>query len=166
MSIDNKPSDEILKQRLDLLLRHIGNVRENTEILGERLILAGNEELGRQLIGNGLIHDNSKFYGIEWDYLHGDVKESHPDLFKLAADQHIKNNLHHPESWNGGISEMSSLYLAEFVCDTKSRSQEFGNDIWEWIRDKAIKKYKFSKKGRVYQDLKHFLDLLLEPKFT
>lgn len=157
--------NEIEQKRLEILLRHIKNVRENTEILGQRLIEQGEDRLGRELIANGLIHDNSKLYGIEWSYLHQDVKDSEPELFKIAAEQHVKKNLHHAEAWVGGIKEMSRVYVAEMVCDWKARSSEFGDDIWNWVDQKAAKKFGYNKSCKVYKEIKDFLTLLLEEKF-
>ena len=156
------------EQRLETLLRHIKNVRENTEILGERLIAGGEEQLGRELIANGLIHDNSKLRGIEWLYLHQDVKDKEPELFKAAYEQHVTSplNRHHPEAWVNSIQEMDRLHLAEMICDVKARSSEFGDNIHDWLKDKATKKWKFSLRSLVYRELKDFLDMLVEPKFS
>jgi hypothetical protein len=154
----------VQNKRLDILLRHVNNVREDCQVLGERLIEKGEEELGRKLIANGLIHDYSKFGGIEWEHLHGDVKDSSPEAFKLAAHQHITTNQHHPECWSG-IENMPRLYLGEMVCDLHARSSEFGNDLREWVKDVATKKYGFTPQGRVYKEMKEFIDLLLEPNF-
>ncbi|SVC81897.1 uncharacterized protein METZ01_LOCUS334751, partial [marine metagenome] len=56
-------------KHLKSLIRHIDNVRASCLLLGERLIENDKDELGLQLIANGHIHDASKFYGIEWEYL-------------------------------------------------------------------------------------------------
>lgn len=159
--------DGIEDKRLDAVLRHIENVRDDCLLLGERLIQQGKDDgkLGRMLIANGLIHDNSKLRGIEWQYLHPDVKINNPDAFHVAWQSHVSNNPHHPEYWPCGINEMSPVYLAEMVCDWHSRSSEFGTDLWEWIKDEAIPKYKVSTSGKTYKYLKEFVDLLLERKF-
>jgi hypothetical protein len=156
---------EILEKRLNLVLRHISNVREDCLLLGERLIEQGEERLGRELIANGLIHDNSKLQGIEWEYMHTDIKEKSPDLFFSAYKNHVTTNKHHPEAHAGGITEMSRLYLAEMCCDWHSRSSEFGTDLWVWVKEEAIPKYKISTSGKTYKEIKGFLDLLLERKF-
>ncbi len=123
------------------------------------------------MIANGQIHDNSKFYGIEWEYLNdgswpfSEENEERMNGFKIAIKEHLTKNPHHPEYWTGGIDEMPRLYLAEFICDTKSRSSEFGSDYMEWLKEKATKKFKFSLHGKVYKELKYFVDILLEDKF-
>lgn len=154
---------EIEQKRLEILLRHVHNVQQQCEYLGNKLIEAGEDDIGRKLIANGLIHDNSKFYGIEWDYLHDDVKSSHPDLFKAAANQHIHTNLHHPEAHTGGVNTMSPELIAEMVCDWRSRSIEFGNDIREWVKNEAKKRFKISTK--TMSQINKYLNLLLDKPF-
>lgn len=155
---------ELERERLDRIIRHMDRVRGDCTILGESLIKDGEDDLGRKLIANGYNHDNSKLSGIEWLYLHDDVKESNPNTFVLAVNQHQQNNPHHPEYW-GKIDEMPRLYIAEMVCDWKARTNEFGTDLREWIKDKATKKFEFTTSGRVYKEIKEFCDLLLEVPF-
>lgn len=154
----------MLKKRLNNLLRHIGNVRENCTRLGNSLILQGQVDFGKQLIANGLIHDNSKFYGVEWEYLHGDIKESNPELFVVAAEQHIKTNPHHPEYF-GSIHSMPDIYLAEHTCDILARAQEFGQNVFDWIHESAFKKYEYDKKSKCYKKIKIYMEILLEESF-
>ena len=156
--------DEISAKRLAAVLRHIENVQDNCKLLGTRLIEQGRVEFGRTLIANGLIHDNSKLSGIEWEYLHEDVKETNAVLFQLAYQQHIKTNPHHIEFW-GNIEAMPEIYIAEMICDWKSRSSEFGTDFWLWVKEKATKKYKFTIHSRPYKSIKNFADLLLDMPF-
>ena len=106
------------RDRIDGLMRHIDHVRNNCVVLGERLISNGNP-IGRILIANGFIHDNSKFYGIEWEYLTDRTQD--PELMKAAVKQHNTTNPHHPEYW-GSISAMPSIYMAEMVCDWAARA--------------------------------------------
>lgn len=159
--------EELVRQenRLDGLIRHIKNVQDDCTLLGQRLIDRGETELGRMLIANGMIHDNSKFHGIEWLYLHDDIKEEDPILFKQALTHHATTNKHHPECWPGGINEMPQLYIAEMICDWRTRSSEFGTDLWDWIKNKATEKFGFSTNGKAYKEIKFFTDLLLEKKF-
>lgn len=152
-------------KRLDALLRHVNNVQDNCLRLGELLIEKGDEELGRKLIVNGRIHDKSKFEGMEWEYFHAEVKEDKPELFRAAWLQHVKTNPHHPEYWVGGIKEMSDVYIAEMVCDWYARSMEFGDNIWDWVKDKASEKYGFTTNTAVYRQIKLYLDMVLEPAF-
>ncbi len=157
-------TEDLNRKRLDSLVRHITNVQNNCTILGERLIDKGEVDFGRRLIANGFIHDHSKFGGIEWQYLHGDVKETEPDKFFLAADQHVRVNKHHPEYWLT-IHEMPRIYVSEMVCDWAARSSEFGNNPREWCKDKATKKFNFSCQSKVYKEIKFFMDMLLDPAF-
>lgn len=155
---------DLAVKRLDALVRHINNVRSNCTLLGERLMEKGEIEFGKRLIANGFIHDNSKFSGVEWLYLHQDVKDKEPEKFKLAAEQHVNSNMHHPEYWQH-ISSMPRIYVAEMVCDCTARSQEFGDDIRDWYKDQATKKYDFLPQSKTYKQVKEFLDILLDPGF-
>lgn len=151
----NNPVDKIEK-----IFRHIKNVQENCEIIGKKLMEKGELDLGRNLIANGLIHDNSKFYGIEWEYLDDDKS----DRQDLAIKQHNLINLHHPEAWHG-IKNMPRLYLAEMAADISARAAEFGTDVREWIDNSATKRFKFNKKDKAYKELMSFINLLLDKPF-
>lgn len=152
-------------KQLESVLRHIERVREDCETLGKTLIEEGEPDLGRQLVANGLIHDNSKLHGIEWLYLNCETKKDHPEKFALAVAQHQTTNPHHPEYWYS-IEDMPRVYVAEMVCDWRSRSSEFSSDLRDWIKDSASKRYKFSLRGRVYKEIKEFVDLLVEKPFV
>ncbi len=155
---------DLAVRRLDALVRHINNVRANCTLLGERLIDRGEIEFGKRLIANGFIHDNSKFSGVEWMYLHQDVKDSEPEKFKLAAHEHQHGNFHHVEYW-GHINEMPRIYVAELCCDITSRSQEFGQNIYDWLSEKGLDSYGITKNCKKYKEIKGFLQLLLEKPF-
>lgn len=156
--------------RLSNLLRHVENVRDDCLLLGRRLIERGDEDLGLQLIANGQVHDNSKFRGIEWEYLNdGAFPRPDPDpnreMFLVAHRQHVTTNMHHPEFW-GDIADMPPIFLAEMVCDWHARSSEQGTDLLEWVKDRATERFKFPVSGRVYKDIKGYVELLLERKFS
>ncbi len=156
--------DELAAMRLKSVCRHITHVQSSCSLLGERLIAAGERQTGHKLIANGFIHDNSKFRGIEWLYLHDDVLETNPVMFTAAMIQHVHGNPHHPEYWDG-IENMPRLYLAEFVCDTHARASEFGTNIRDWMKEDAAKKFGFAVQGKVYKNVKGLLDLLLDSPF-
>src|SRR5881392_825242 len=101
-------------EHLDNLVRHINLVKNNCGLLGTRLMANGRVEFGRLLVQRGYLHDNSKFAGIEWDYLHSG-KDVPKDVLELAIRQHQLTNPHHPEFW-GGIINMPELYIYEMVC--------------------------------------------------
>ena len=154
------------EKHLKNLLRHVDNVSDSCLLLGERLIEAGEDELGLRLISNGYTHDHSKFSGIEWLYLRTEnFGVEYDNLLAAAIRQHCTTNPHHPEYWHG-IVHMPRIYLAEMVCDWSSRSHEFGNDLREWIKDKATKKFKMTVQSKVYKEIKGFVDMLLDPGFT
>jgi hypothetical protein len=53
-------------EKLEPLLRHQTNVRENCELLGKKFLESEDlKHLSVPLIACGQIHDNSKFHGIE-----------------------------------------------------------------------------------------------------
>jgi Family of unknown function (DUF5662) len=155
----------VIEKRMSLLLRHISNVRENCEIVGNKLIGLGKIDLGVELIARGQIHDNSKFYGVEWLYLHPDVKEHNPAMFKSAVLEHITHNDHHPEFY-GSIHEMPEINLMELTCDICARSHEFGNDVNDWLEEKAFIKYNFNKKSDAYDIIHYTSNLLYEKAFV
>lgn len=147
-------------KKLQALMRHITYVKDACVLIANHLIANDEEEFGRKLIANSLLHDNSKFYGVEWLYLDSEDKQ----LQKIAIQNHIKRNPHHPEHWEG-IGNMPRIYIAEMVADWFARSQEFGSDFKIWIKDIAVDKYQFSLKGNVWKEIKYFTDILLETKF-
>lgn len=150
----------IASDKIDEIVRHIDGVQTACRLLGERLIDNDKADLGRLLIARGYVHDNSKFYGIEWDYLVSGDSEH----LKLAISQHNRTNDHHPEYW-GGIDLMPPLCLAEMVCDWKVRSGEFGSSLRDWVDGDASKRFKYTKGSKVYSTIMYFVDLLCDKPF-
>ena len=155
----------IQEKRLDTIQRHIHNMQENCQILADKFLEKGEADLARILLANAQIHDNSKLKGIEWKYLHDDIKVAKPELFQAALESHWSNNPHHPEHWHDGIVRMPRVYLAEWVCDVKARSNKFGTDVRDFIKDTATKRYKFTMQSKVYKEIKELTDLLLGEPF-
>lgn len=152
------------EEHIDNLTRHIHLVRQGTSMLGKRLVQMGRAEFGRLLIARGFRHDDSKFYGIEWDYLHqGDDVNS--ERLRDAIKQHVSTNDHHPEYW-GGIENMPEIAIAEMVCDWYARSQEFGKDLREWIKKEAFKKYDFDYRTEAGKWVKLYVGILLKNYFS
>lgn len=147
--------------RIQRLMRHIQGVQENCLILAERLMEQGEFKFAKTLMANGFLHDNSKFFGAEWDHLSVDNPDK--QALKLAIMQHNQTNKHHPEFWDQGIHGMPRIYLAELVCDWKARSAERGTSLKEWIEGEAMKRFNFNKNDYVYQVIMGLVDLLLEP---
>jgi hypothetical protein len=162
-----KKIDDVLN-KITHLTRHIRNVEDNCVLLGNKLIESGEIELGKQLISNGFVHDASKFSGIEFEFLTvgAPIEEENAKLkLKLAIHHHQCTNSHHPESWAAGIHDMPDVYLAEMACDWKSRSEEFGTNLREWVDDFATVKWGFSKTDEVYKKITRFVDLLCNKPF-
>jgi len=120
----------------------------------------GDEVLGKNLIANGQMHDNSKFQGIEWEHL---FRGSH--ILKDVVSHHNTTNKHHPEYW-GTIHDMPKLFIAEMVCDVTARSQEFGTNVREWIADVATEKYGFDMEDKVGLLIQDYLDMILQKPFS
>lgn len=156
--------------RFSNLTRHINHVSENCEVLGRKLINNGEEALGLSLVAHGKIHDNSKFYGIEWEYLNDNEWPLPPhksaEKFYEALRQHTKNNKHHPEAWVDGVFEMDRLHLAEMVCDWQARSSEQGSCLVDWVKMVGTKKFKFTERDDVYKTIMDFIGQLLDRRFT
>jgi hypothetical protein len=139
-------------------------VRSAGLLLGKRLIKKGEVDLGRLLIAKVYVHDASKFYGIQWDYMHAgnDVAK---ERLELAIREHQLTNDHHVEFW-GRFEDMPVICLAEMACDWLARSQEFGTSLREWITDVAISKYKIDTESCAYRKFSRFVDLLLEDHYV
>lgn len=161
-----KQIDDVLL-KINNITRHIKNVEDNCILLGTYLIKSGEIELGKQLIANGFVHDASKFYGIEFENLStsGDNKEETKLKLKMAIHQHQKTNSHHPEFWAGGIKEMPDVYVCEMLSDWKSRSEEFGTSLIDWIHEFALKKWNFSKEDEIYHKIMKYIDILCPKSF-
>jgi hypothetical protein len=149
------------QEHLENLIRHIDLVRGACLLLGRRLIARGQAEFGRILIARGFLHDSSKFFGIEWEYLHAgrDVPE---EALRLAIRQHTLTNPHHPEYW-GGFAHMPEISVAEMVCDWFARSQEFGTDLRNWIETVAVPRFGMDRASERYRWVRQYVELLLEP---
>ena len=148
---------------LDSLIRHIGLVRDACVRLGKRLTAEGRPHLGRLVIARGFVHDASKFYGIEWEYL--TTGQDVPDTVReLAISHHRQTNDHHPEYW-GGFHNMPEICVAEMACDLYARSQEFGTDLRQWIRDKAVPRYHIDPECEQMRWLEGFVETLVGKPF-
>jgi hypothetical protein len=151
------------EEHLDNLVHHINLVRVACLLLGKRLMAQGREAFGRLLIARGFVHDASKFYGIEWEYLRTG-EEVPSDKRDMAIEHHRYTNGHHPEHW-GGIDNMPEICVAEMVCDWYARSQEFGTDLRQWIRDVALPRYQPAPNSERPRWIEGFVDLLLSKPF-
>ncbi len=146
-------------EKLEKVLNHIQNVQRIAQKLGIILIKKGEQELGRNLIANAQIHDNSKLKGIEFEHLFaGD------ELLNVTIKHHHTTNPHHPEYW-GDIKNMPDVYIAEMICDFISRSTEFGTSVREWIEKNATKKYSFEMTDEIGIKISYFMNLVLDKPF-
>ncbi len=146
-------------EKIEKVLEHIQNVQRNCYKLGFKIIKSGDIELGRNLIANGQIHDNSKLKGIEFERLfYGDP------LLVDVVKHHSSTNMHHPEYW-GSIHEMPKVFIAEMVCDWAARASEFGSDLKKWVYEEATIKFDFTMHSKVGENIELFLNMLLEKPF-
>lgn len=163
-----KKEAESTINKIDAITRHIRNVEDNCVLLAKKLIYQGEIALARELVANGMIHDASKFFGIEWENMAPGCpcKEEAAKLkLRMAISHHNSTNKHHPEAWAKGIKSMPDVYLAEFCCDIKARSEEFGTSLRDWIDNIATKKWGFTKDDVVYAKIMGYVDLLCEKPF-
>jgi hypothetical protein len=152
------------QERIDGLLRHIKAVQDNCSILAEKLMAKGEGELARRLLQNAQAHDNSKFSGIEWDFLTIGNTTNKTGL-KYAVEQHRKSNPHHPEYWSKGIHEMPLVYEYEMIADVTARSNEMGTSVRDYVTDIMPTKYKFEKNSDLHKELLSILDMLVSKPF-
>jgi hypothetical protein len=139
-------------------------VRENCLVLGKRLIEQGEIQFGIILISRGFTHDASKFFGIEWKFLHTGPNAPKEQL-ELAVLQHVTTNSHHPEYWDG-IDKMPDIAIAEMVCDWAARSAEFGTSVKDWFRSEAVQKYKINTDSEYYKKINKYLNILTQDNFV
>jgi hypothetical protein len=157
--------DEIYSKRLKSLVRHIETVQKNCEKLAEALSERGEVELAHKLIAVSYLHDNSKFYSIEWDYLNEETKKDNPELFHVALKNHWSNNPHHIQYWANGIHDMPRIYKCEMLADWSARSAEFGTSVRDYLKDVAIKQFGITVQHKIYKEIKDLADLLLDQPF-
>ena len=84
-------------------------------------------------------HDVSKFFGIEWNYLHAG-RDIPKEQLNLAISQHTQTNSHHPKYW-GGVENMPEIAVGRWYVIWYARSQEFGTGLRDWIKQNAIDKF-------------------------
>lgn len=153
------------QERLDSLLRHINLVRENCERMAEKLTDRGEYDLARRLLQNSFLHDNSKFNGIEWQFL-TDPQETNRSGLKYAVQHHQRVNPHHPEYWTRGIHDMPLVYRYEMIADIAARSTEMATSARDFVVETMPNKYGFVKNGPLHQELMAMLELICSKPFT
>lgn len=157
------PLEEIalVLRRLDDVQKHIRNVKDAANTLGRKLIERGEVDFGVTLIAESELHDNSKYRGIEFEFLH---RNEDGESLKTAIRQHQLTNRHHPEYWSD-INTMPRLYIAELACDLCARSRECLTDLREYVREKFLPRYGLTTSSKVYRTLKEFIDMLSDDPF-
>jgi hypothetical protein len=151
------------KEKIKASLRHIENVRQNVQIVVDKLLDLGKFNTARLLIAYSLGHDQSKFADLK-QFNTIVLGEGTVEDLKEAVRIHGESETLHPEFYDS-IHKMPAWCVAEMVCDWKARSSEFGKDIREWIDNEAAKRYGFTKEDNIYKLITFFLDMLLEKPF-
>lgn len=152
------------EQHVDDLDAHIRRVQENAMVLAKHFMSNGRGHDARVLLAKAACHDQSKWGGIEWDYLHRgpDVDAA---MLQAAIKQHNHTNDHHPEFW-GGLKHMPELCVAEMVCDWLARSQELATDYREYVKTKAAQRFDFRSAQKQADWIEEFSKILLPQKFS
>ena len=147
-------------------MRHIDRVIENARILADKLIEESDDNFAfaKQLVQNAYKHDQSKFQGIEWEYLTNGAEKDDP-ILKMAIAQHNTTNSHHPEYYNG-LKNMPDISLAEMACDLCARGAEFGTDVREWVEEQVPKRYNIHINTTEFKKLRKYINLIIEKPFN
>jgi hypothetical protein len=153
----------LVLKKLEATIRHCEHVKDATELMGKRMLERGyNADFCVALIVNGRIHDASKFRGIEFEYLSfSDNKEG----LKIAVEHHRTTNSHHVGFW-GKIDLMPPIFLAELVCDLYARSQEFGTDLREYLKEDFFVKHDITNGSKVGKLIREYVEILLDKPFS
>jgi len=146
---------EEYRKRLFSIINHINRVRQNGEILINKLLDHGQNELALRLAAAISVHDASKFTFIEF---HGMYSENE-DIKKAAIQHHREINSHHL-SYHLSHKEMSECDIAEMIVDMKSRSDEFGENLNDFFK-KFSKSHKITPQSSFSKRANYFIDLIL-----
>jgi len=60
---------------------------------------------------------------------------------------------------------MPDVYLAELICDVKSRSEEFGTSLLDYIDNIGMKRWNITENDDIYKKMMIFINLLCEKPF-
>ena len=152
------------EKHLANLIRHKELIKDAGILLGTRLFEQGRSELGRQVVARGFAHDNSKFFGIEWQFLHAGNDVPKEDLDRAIA-QHHATNPHHAEFF-GGFGNMDEISVYEMACDFYARAQEFGTDLRSYVKTAANGRLKIDNHPVQKSWLENAIEILLEDAFV
>lgn len=154
-----RPTQEQITFYITRTNKHISRVQGNI------LLLVDLKLVNRDTMHNRAIrHDNSKFgkdeyvpyVYLSWYYkckkeniLYEYPEPSIKDEITAAINHHYKVNDHHPEYYDD-LKLMSNEALAEMICDYAAMSQEFNNDLLDWINKNTFTKYKWTGKQKKF----------------
>lgn len=115
-------------------------------------------------------HDASKWGATEnwayiWRYSNNNYGIEYPaeeleDYVRKIVARHASINRHHPEYWEkkGGLDKMPPYELAHMVCDWGSVSKAVDDNLHNWWRYRASRRWKFTDEQKKL--IKQYVDCL------
>lgn len=153
---------EITLKKVEIIQRHKQKIIENCEIIGKKLIEAGEILLGIRLISNSYVHDNSKFDSpLQFNYL---FQTENKEMLKLAVEEHSSTENHHANFYED-VNSIPACKIAEIIADLAARSAEQGTSLKDYLEDIYYPKYNIKQNSRMDKYIRKFVNLLLEEKF-
>lgn len=133
-----------------------------------QLLVTVQHEITRRMFS----HDRSKLRSPELEmfetftdnlaevqYGSKEYEKRHQAMLKDALRHHYANNRHHPEFFEGGVSEMNLIDLIEMLCDWRASTWRYADgDIWQSIE---INAKRFSLSTQLVQILQNTVPLLV-----
>jgi len=121
------------------------------------------------MVKEGLEHDRSKLFPPEKEIFDeftpklkeltygGDEYKKCLQKMNVALEHHYKNNSHHPEFFENGISDMNMLHLIVMLADWKAAATRHSDgDI---LKSLEINRKRFKMSDQLYNLLKNTLPL-------
>lgn len=169
MESNNIDINKALKMIKDNVV-HKQIVLDKCLLLAEYFIRNDNMELGLNLIRRGATHDNSKFSKEEFDKLVNiissdtekcfrDAKTKLNETERKAIEHHWKSNRHHPEYFDNS-DDMTELDIIEMVCDWAARSEQYGTNLIDFVKERQHNRFKFS--AELYNKIEMYCELIVK----
>lgn len=133
--------------------------------LHKQSVKAGIQRIIIMLSQRGDRHDNSKFSIDEFDGFYNinskmsNMKFGSPEYIsslseiKETLDIHYKNNSHHPQHFENGISGMDLIDLIEMIVDWKSASYAYDDSETTFEHSLEINRERFNIDNQLYSIL-------------
>ncbi len=151
---------DLFAGRLFGILDHQDNVRDVGRILLKGLVDEEEFDLALSLAHRLSQHDAGKFTYIEWFGMYSDNAE----VKRMAIEHHRHTNAHHLPFHGNDPQNMADVDIAEWCCDIKARSEEFGSSVQDFVKrfaeERGIKPHSYFLKKAT-----HYFNLILKPPF-